>query len=859
MKSRIKVASFMLLCAMLLSFVPAAVTHSEASARATCDWAQFVSDVTVPDGTIFQPGATFTKTWRLKNIGTCTWSTSYTMVYVSGTQMGSTTSVNLPGSVAPGQTVDVSVPMTAPNTAGSYTGYWKFKNASGALFGIGYYANSPWWVQIRVQGDVQTGVAYDFTANAEKAAWSSGAGSLPFPGTDGDAKGFALRVVNQKFESGVVASPAGLLVGPQQVTNGYIQGSYPAFAVQSGDRFQATVGCAEGATSCYVSYNLQYISGGSVRTFWSWREKYEVPVGRTYTANLDLSPLAGQNVQFILNVNAYGSPVGDRAIWGNPVILRKGSPPPPATFTPGGPTATPTSTAIPPSSCDRVQFVADKTVPDGTVMLPGQKFTKTWTLKNVGQCTWKTTYQMFFVSGSQMSGPNSLVFAKDVAPGQTWDFSVDLTAPTTAGSYRGYWMFKNANGQPFGIGSQANQPWWVDIKVSGPTVTPGGPTKTPTPTPTGPTPTKPVNSAYDFTANACFATWSSGAGGIDCTAQTANPKGYVVQISNAQLENGANSNQPGLLTVPQNVQDGFIQAVYPPFKVQNGDRFKALIGCQYGATNCYVGFTVQYQIGNGPIVTLFGPFRERYDTPVGLNKTVDVNLSSLAGQDVKFILRVSAQGTPYGDLPMWIGPYIYRVGATAPGVQQSVPDAAATATPGMTTPLATSVTPAEPVATSTPATGTPASYSSVYQDTKYGFQFALPAGATIVSQENSLGRVALPLVGAGTNLQEKYILVSATEGKNPCVTTDMEGGQAIVTVTVNGNTFSKQTGQGAAAGSQYDWTSYATTRNNACILITFVLHSTNPGNYSTPPAVFDAAAESAVIDTVMNTYGPVTQ
>jgi hypothetical protein len=253
MKSRIKVASLMLLCAMLLSFVPAAVTHSEASARATCDWVQFVSDVTVPDGTIFQPGAAFTKTWRLKNIGTCTWTTAYTMVYVSGTQMGSTTSVNLPGSVAPGQTVDVSVPMTAPNTAGSYTGYWKFKNPSGVLFGIGYNASSPWWVQIRVQGDVQTGVAYDFTANAEKASWSSGAGSLSFPGTDGDAKGFALRVVNQKFESGVVASPAGLLVGPQQVTNGYIQGSYPAFAVQSGDRFQATVGCAEGATSCYVS------------------------------------------------------------------------------------------------------------------------------------------------------------------------------------------------------------------------------------------------------------------------------------------------------------------------------------------------------------------------------------------------------------------------------------------------------------------------------------------------------------------------------------------------------------------------------------------------------------------------------
>jgi hypothetical protein len=861
MKSRMKVASIMLLCAMLLSLVPAAINHSNASA-ATCDWAQFVSDVTVPDGTIFQPGATFTKTWRLKNIGTCTWTPSYSMVFASGTQMGTTTSVSMPGTIAPGQTVDVSVPMTAPNTAGTYIGYWKFKNPSGVLFGIGYNANSPWWVQIRVQGDVQTGVAYDFTASAEKASWSSGAGALTFPGTDGDAKGFALRAINQKFESGVVASPAGLLVGPQQVTNGFIQGSYPAFTVQSGDKFQTTVGCAEGATSCYVEYNLQYIAGGSVRTFWRWREKFEK---LTYTVNLDLSPLAGQNVQFILNVNAYGSPVGDRAIWGNPVILRKGVPPP-VTVTPGGPTVTPTNTAIPPSSCDRVQFVADKTVPDGTVMLPGQKFTKIWSLKNVGQCKWTTAYQMFFVSGSQMSGPNSLVFAKEVLPGQTWDFSVDLTAPTTAGSYRGYWMFKNANGQPFGIGSQGNQPWWVDIKVSGPTVTPGGPTNTPTATytpsatPTGPTPTKSANTAYDFTANACFATWSSGAGGIDCTAQTANPKGYVQQISNAQLENGTNSNKPGLLTVPQNVQDGYIQAVYPPFKVQNGDRFKALIGCQYGATNCYVSFQVFYQIGNGPIVSLFGPWKEAYER---MNGPVDVNLSSLAGQDVKFILKVSALGTPYGDLPMWVGPYIYRVGATgassAPQLAGTpIPATAVTATP--TTPVAgtISATAGTPgTATNTPST--PSSSSSTYENAKYNFKFALPTGAFIVNQTDNLGRVSLPLVTAGTNLQEKYILVSATEGKNPCVTTDMEGGMAIDSVTMNGHQFSKQTGQGGAAGNQYDWTSYATTQNNACILLTFVLHSTNPGNYPTPPPVYDAAAESAVIDTVMNTYDTMTQ
>jgi hypothetical protein len=860
MKSRIKVASIMLLCAMLLSLVPAAINHSNASA-ATCDWAQFVTDVTVPDGSIYPPGATFTKTWRLKNIGTCTWTPSYSMVYVSGTQMGSTTSVSMPNNVAPGQSVDISVPMTAPNTAGNYIGYWKFKNPTGALFGIGYYANNPWWVQISVKGDVQTGIAYDFAANAEKAAWSSGAGGLPFPGTDGDPKGFALRVINQKFESGVVAAPAALLVGPQQITNGYIQGSYPAFTVQSGDRFQTTVGCAEGATSCYVAYRLDYAVGGAIRTFWTWREKFE---GLTYTANLDLSPLAGQTVQFILYVSSYGSPTGDRALWGNPVILRKGvvptATPSGATVTPGGPTVTPTPTiaTIPPTACDKAAFVADVTVPDGTTMYPGQAFTKTWELKNVGTCAWTSAYQLVFVSGAQMGGPNSANFplqqGQTVPVGKNVRVSVNLTAPMAAGSYRGYWMFKNPSGQQFGIGTQGTTPWWVDIKVSGPTVTPGGPTATPSATPTGPTPTKPANSAYDFTANACFASWFSGAGGIDCTAGTTNSKGYVLKVANPQLENGTTSNQPGLLTVPQNIQDGYIQGIYPPFKVQAGDRFKALIGCQYGATNCYVGFRLDYQVGSEPIRTFWGPFRERYE---GQNYPVDLDLSSLAGKDVKFILTVLALGTPSGDLPLWVGPYIYRIGAGSGAPQQAgtpVPTTAVPTTP--TTPVpTTATTPAATISPTAGTPGTPSSYSSTYQNNKYNFKFALPASAYIVSQTDNLGRVSLPLVDTGTNLQEKYILVNATEGKDPCVSTDMEGGTAIVSVNINGNQFSKQTGQGAAAGNQFDWTSFATTHNNACIILAFVLHSTNPGNYSTPPAVFDMAKEAAVIDTVMNTYG----
>jgi hypothetical protein len=128
------------------------------------------------------------------------------MVFDSGTQMGNTSSVNLPSNVAPGQNVDVSVNMTAPSAAGHYIGYWKFKNAAGTPFGIGYTANRSWWVEINVNGTSTGGVAYDFTANAGSATWSSGAGGLSFPGADGDAKGFALKLDQPNFESVVTAT-----------------------------------------------------------------------------------------------------------------------------------------------------------------------------------------------------------------------------------------------------------------------------------------------------------------------------------------------------------------------------------------------------------------------------------------------------------------------------------------------------------------------------------------------------------------------------------------------------------------------------------------------------------------------------
>ncbi|MEP0804230.1 MAG: hypothetical protein HRF47_01975, partial [Chloroflexota bacterium] len=332
-----KLLSMVLLAGMLLG-----QTIPAAHAAALCDQAQFVSDITVPDGAAFAPGASFTKTWRFLNAGSCTWTTAYRLVYAGGDSMGAVTSVNLPVDVPPGQMLDISVTLTAPAAPGHYKSLWKFANASGAQFGIGDSANDAFWVDINVVA--ANAVIYDFVANAPYALWKSGAGTLPFPGVSGDSRGFAYVLDKPHLEDDSYDSLPGLLTVPQNKYNGYIQATYPEFQVQKGDQLQTLVNCEFGATGCYVTFRIDYLlPSGAQKTLWSWKEAHDK---RFYRASIDLSALAGQKVRFVFLLLSSGLASGDRAVWGSPRIVRAGTgqpPAPPATLTPLPPlTPTPT-------------------------------------------------------------------------------------------------------------------------------------------------------------------------------------------------------------------------------------------------------------------------------------------------------------------------------------------------------------------------------------------------------------------------------------------------------------------------------------------------------------------------------------
>ena len=125
------------------------------------------------------------------------------------------------------------------------------------------------------------------------------------------------------------------------------------------------------------------------------------------------------------------------------------------------PTLTPSATPLP---CLRAEFVADVTVPDGTVFEPGTAFTKTWRLRNTGSCTWTSDFAVVFDSGDRMDAPDATPIGQTVAPGQMVDVSVDLVAPDTPGTYRANFKLRSTDGRVFGLGDRG-APFYVEIQV----------------------------------------------------------------------------------------------------------------------------------------------------------------------------------------------------------------------------------------------------------------------------------------------------------------------------------------------------------------------------------------------------------
>ena len=133
-------------------------------------------------------------------------------------------------------------------------------------------------------------------------------------------------------------------------------------------------------------------------------------------------------------------------------------------------------------ACNRVAagIPFDVTIPDDTIMQPGQSFTKTWRLVNNGTCKWTRLYAVVFFSGNPMGAQQTHYLNAEVLPGQSIDVSVEFIAPFESGTYQSNWMLQSQAGEFFGLGPNGDAPFWVRIQVVGPPTS----TQTTTPTPT---------------------------------------------------------------------------------------------------------------------------------------------------------------------------------------------------------------------------------------------------------------------------------------------------------------------------------------------------------------------------------------
>ena len=302
------------------------------------------------------------------------------------------------------------------------------------------------------------------------------------------------------------------------------------------------------------------------------------------------------------------------------------------------------STAVPPTAlpptptprpCYQIAFVSDISIPDGTKLKGGENFTKIWRLQNSGTCNWDTQFDIVFVKGDQMGANAVYDIPTAVKPGETVDISISMVAPYSPGKYRSEWQLRSSNGVLFGLGANSKQNFWADIESID---------------------SKGV--VYNFADKACSAKWTNSLRNtLKCPgSEKDTDSGYVVTKAEPIRENGGKENEIGLITQPNRTSDGYIQGVYPAIDIKDGDRFKAALMCEGGATDCSVKFEIYYQY-DGIKATSLGTWKETFD---GNWTTLDADLSFLAGKKVTFNLVVWNDGSITNNRALWLNPRIMR-------------------------------------------------------------------------------------------------------------------------------------------------------------------------------------------------------
>ena len=213
---------------------------------------------TIPDGTNFQPGQTFQKTWTLKNGGTLTWDKGFELVRTSSTPnneiLGSPEQIPLSKEVKPGETIQIEVALVAPKQNGQYTVFYQLQDATGSPV-----PNSQIWVTITV-GNIPLSGSAGVTAQLVTASMQADEFTVNFCMQLPDGHAWypweVILVIDQKQYS-----PTGSRIDPVGATtaNKCFSFSYPeTVSISSGSPYKLSIGKVELPAEIHYAENCTY-------------------------------------------------------------------------------------------------------------------------------------------------------------------------------------------------------------------------------------------------------------------------------------------------------------------------------------------------------------------------------------------------------------------------------------------------------------------------------------------------------------------------------------------------------------------------------------------------------------------------
>jgi hypothetical protein len=582
---------------VLLMFLFTLVPFPLATAQAACtDRATFISDVTVPDNTRMEAVKSFEKVWRLKNSGTCTWTTSYALVFSSGDRMEGAKSVALGKSVRPNETADLKVTLKAPSAPGTYTGYWKLRNAQAKTFGLGINGDLSFWVKIVVgKSNAPATWRGEYYANRTLSGQPSLIRQEAKLDFDWGRKSPSSRIPADNFSA-------------RWTTNIQFEGDLYLFKVVADD-----------GVRLYVDDKL---------VIDSWKDS----AGAERTAQVRLSKgLHGLRLEYYERAGLAkvrlswgkvtfsdwkGEYFSNMSVKGEPTLVRNDK---------------------------SIRFNWGRSAPaEG---LPKDYFSARWT-RTLNFEGGRYQFRVRADDGVRVYLDGKRILNK-------WFDSDGMILYTTherltAGKHTLVVEYFEKYDR-----ARIQVEWSLLTPPATPTPTTPPATSTPTPEPTA---TPEPSNVYAFTEELCRAEWRSGAGLLTCPGTEGDVNGFMLIPVDPVLEDGVTESGPAILVQPQQIEDGLIRGTYPAFTVQAGDQFRTRTACLSGYPACDVMFQLNYRIGGGPLQNL-ATWTETGD---GKLSDKQISLSPLAGHVVQFVLTASANGSPSEDLALWVDPRILR-------------------------------------------------------------------------------------------------------------------------------------------------------------------------------------------------------